>query len=189
MFLWSYVTFPRSIVCVDFIFEVSSVIPPLPTEKKNFRWQQTWKSVFQEYLNIASTHEFSDCRFGIYAKSWVYTKFFYHHGTFFGGSYPPILFLPQKTGFCCSWTAKSGLRSTDHRFEKFRVESIYPQEESCFFFETMWDTPFMCASLQTRKPAYCGHAPLHKKLTGGCAVQHGEVVIDMRRKNGRKSLL
>ena len=134
MFLWSYVTFPRPIVCVDFIFEVSSVIPPLPTEKKNFRWQQTWKSVFQEYLNIASTHEFSDCRFGIYAKSWVYMKFFTIMALFWWKLSADPVFAP-KTGFCCSWTAKSGLRSTDHRFEKFRVESIYPQEESCFFLK------------------------------------------------------
>ena len=37
MSLWPDITFPSLILCVDFIFEVSSVISRVPTEKKTSR--------------------------------------------------------------------------------------------------------------------------------------------------------
>ena len=43
---------------------------------KSFLWPQTWKSVFLGFLRIPGTNAFSDSRFGIYAKTYVYTNFF-----------------------------------------------------------------------------------------------------------------
>ena len=133
MFLWSYVTFPRPIVCVDFIFEVSSVVPPLPTEKKNFRWQRTWKSVFQEYLNIASTHEFSDCRFGIYAKSWVYTKFFTIMALFWWKFSADPVFAP-KNRILLFVNSKIGFAINRPQIRKIQDRKHIPSKRNLVFF-------------------------------------------------------
>ena len=62
---------------MDLFFEVCSVISPLPTEKK-LSVAANVKIAFSgnlQYLKIAGTDGISDNRFGVCAKSWVYTNF------------------------------------------------------------------------------------------------------------------
>ena len=63
-------------IWVDFILKVSLIISLLLTEQKNFSQEQNRKTRFYDYLAIAESYEFSMARFGIYAKSYVYTVIF-----------------------------------------------------------------------------------------------------------------
>ena len=79
---------------------------------------------FRGFLKIPGIYVFSDSRFGIYTKSYVYTNIFDTISTFWLKVLPKTGFRP-KTGFCSSRTAQRTFASSDLRFGKFMLESTY----------------------------------------------------------------
>ena len=90
------------------------------------------------------SYGFSDRRFGIYAKSYVYSDIFDIKTPFWWKLQTQSCFW-AKSCVCCSRTAANFPRTFETRFEKFRVESTLGKMESCFVWFSkyiMWDTPF-----------------------------------------------
>ena len=107
-----FLLFPSPILCVDFIFEVTLVISLLPTEQKTASGGQKSKQVFSTYLKVAGAYAFSESRFGIYAKSCVYSDFFGMNDDFLWNLGPESCFW-LKSCFCVSRTAKTVPDRTD----------------------------------------------------------------------------
>ena len=122
--IWAVTLFPSPFIYADFIFELSLLISLLPTERKNFPWAQKWKPGIQVYLKIPVSYAFSDARFGIYAKSCVYSKVFGIIALFWRKVSTRSCFW-AKSCFCCSRTAKTVPVTFDPGSENFRVESTY----------------------------------------------------------------
>ena len=125
-------SFSRPIVCVDSISEISFYISLFPTEKNTVRGQQKYAHVFETYLAIAITYAFSESRFGIYAKSCIYTEIFGVMMCFWCEICSKAWFW-SKSCFCCSRTVESVPDQTDPGFGFAMVESTPHYLESCFF--------------------------------------------------------
>ena len=74
------------------------------------------------------SYAFSDCRFGIYAKSCIYSDNFGIKIRFWWKLHTQSC-VWSKSCFCCSRTADSVSRTFDSRLGKFKVESTLGEME------------------------------------------------------------
>ena len=89
------------------------------------------KIMFLSVTQYCDELYFSDCRFGIYAKSCIYSNMFGIKIRFWWKVYNQSCFW-SKSCFCCSRTADSVSRTFDTRFGKFRVENTLGEMEFVF---------------------------------------------------------